>query len=194
MSKQVKTMGAVLEIVKNPSEQPAPAPDFTVIFREHSSYVWSTLRRLGVRERDLEDLVHDVFIVVHRHLPDFDARRPLRPWLFGIAFRVASGYRRLGRTQNELVSDDLEGTSSTPSADDLLQAKQEQTLVLRALEAMDLDKRGILVMHDFDGHAMPEIARVFEVPLNTAYSRLRLARAQFVNNCRAIQARKGGPR
>ena len=194
MSKQVKPVGAALEVVKNPSEAPGPPPDFTVIFREHSSYVWSTLRRLGVRERDLEDLVHDVFIVVHRHLADFDARRPIRPWLFGIAFRVASGYRRLGRTQNELVSDDIEASSSTPSADDLVQAKQEQAVVLRALDMMDLDRRAILVMHEFDGHAMPEIARVFEIPLNTAYSRLRLARAQFVNNCRTLQAKRGGLR
>ena len=194
MTKQIKPVGAALEVVKNPPEALAPPPDFTALFRDHSSYVWSTRRRRGVRERDLEDLVHDVFIVVHRHLGDFDTRRPVRPWLFGIAFRVASGYRRLGRTQNELVSDDIEATSNTPSADDLVSAKQEQALVTRALDMMELERRAILVMHEFDGHAMPEIARVFEVPLNTAYSRLRLARAQFVNNCRTLQAKKGGPR
>lgn len=34
-------------------------------------------------------------------------------------------------------------------------------------------------MHDVDGHDVPEIATLLSIPLNTAYSRLRLARADF---------------
>jgi RNA polymerase sigma-70 factor (ECF subfamily) len=185
----VTRVGAALDIVDDGAESPRRA-DFTLMFREHACYVWSTLRRLGVRTRDLEDLVHDVFLVVHRHLDAFDARRPVRPWLFGIAFRVASGYRRLGRTQNELVSDAIDASSDLPSADDLMQAKQEHALVVAALGLMDLERRAIIVMHDFDGHPMPEIARVLEIPVNTAYSRLRLARAQFAMHCRALHAER----
>ena len=43
----------------------ASAPDLGAIFEEHFDYLWNRLRRLGVREADLEDLVHEVFIKVH---------------------------------------------------------------------------------------------------------------------------------
>ena len=51
----------------------------------------------------------------------------------------------------------------------------------RALDALDLDRRSVFVMHELDGQAVPEIARTLSIPLNTAYSRLRLARRDFVD-------------
>jgi RNA polymerase sigma-70 factor (ECF subfamily) len=42
----------------------------------------------------VEDLTHDVFIQVNRHLAAYDGTRPARPWLFGFAYRVASQHRR----------------------------------------------------------------------------------------------------
>ena len=41
------------------------------------------------------------------------------------------------------------------------------------------DRRAVLVMHDLEGWTAPEIAAEIGVPLNTVYSRLRLARAEF---------------
>src|SRR5689334_8515619 len=74
-----------------------PRLTFRAIFEAEFAYIFNTLRRLGVREPDLEDVTHDVFITVNRLLSEFDPSRPLRPWLFGFAFRVASDYRRLAR-------------------------------------------------------------------------------------------------
>ena len=54
--------------------------------------------------------------------------------------------------------------------------RQELTLVLRALHAIASERREVLILHDIDGFAMPEIAEALAIPLNTAYSRLRLAR------------------
>ena len=66
-----------------------PVPSLTDIYAAEVRWLWRVLWRLGVPERDLEDVAHDVFVVVHRKLPDYDPTRPLRPWLFGICFRVA---------------------------------------------------------------------------------------------------------
>ena len=45
---------------------------FVSLYREHFAYVWRALRRLGIRDADLPDLTHDVFVVVYRKLADFD--------------------------------------------------------------------------------------------------------------------------
>src|SRR5262245_55716076 len=74
--------------------QDAPRLDFRRVFELEAAYVARTLRRLGVDQADVEDMAHEVFLAVHRQLCDYDASRPLRPWLFGFAFRIASHYRR----------------------------------------------------------------------------------------------------
>lgn len=168
---------------------PAQRPDFTHIFQTECSYVWNTLRRLGVHERDLEDVAHDVFVAVHRRLDTFDPTRPLKPWLFGIAFRVASDYRRLARHRRELMDDTFEAVDQTPAVDERIATEQARRLVLEALEALDLDKRAVFVMLELDGHAMPAIAVALGIPVNTAYSRLRLGRETFAAAVKRIKLR-----
>jgi RNA polymerase sigma-70 factor (ECF subfamily) len=175
----------------------AQAPSLSDIYDSHFGYVWTILRRLGVWDRDLEDAVHDVFIVVHRRLADFDPARPVRPWLAGIATRVASEFRRRARNRREVVSEDTEMEAAsvhqrpTPSAEDNLADKEKRLLVQKGLEALDEDRRAVLVLHDIEGHAMPDIAASLEVNVNTLYARLRAARAEFAMAVRAAAAGEG---
>lgn len=159
---------------------PAAPPDFRALFDAHFPYVWKTLRRLGVREADLPDVSHDVFIVVARRIADFDPARPMKPWLFGIAYRTAKDHRRLVRHARELpIADDLDPSDPAPLADELLDKAEQQALVRRALATIDEDQRAVFVLFELDGATMPDVVEALGVPLNTAYSRLRLARAAF---------------
>jgi RNA polymerase sigma-70 factor (ECF subfamily) len=161
---------------------PADRPlDLTEIYRSELGYVWKTLRRLGAPTPDLEDLAHDVFVVVHRHLGDYDPDRPLRPWLFGIALRVLSDFRRLGRTQREIPGERLEPVDAAPSPHEQAEGREARALLMRALATLDLDQRAVFVMHEIDEVPVPEIAGTLAIPLNTAYSRLRLARASLAD-------------
>jgi RNA polymerase sigma-70 factor (ECF subfamily) len=153
--------------------------EFRRIYEAHFRYVWHSLRRLGIPERDLEDLCHDVFVAFYRGREGYDVGRPIKPWLFGIAFRVASDFRRRMRHRFEIPGAGVEPADPSPSPDEKLAAAQRRRLVSRALEALDLGRRAVFVLHDLDGCSMPEIARVLDAPLNTLYSRLRLARAEF---------------
>ncbi len=162
-------------------------PEFSALFAAHFDYVWHTLRRLGVREVDLEDVTHDVFIAVLRKLEQYDAARPLRPWLFGFAVRLASDHRDLARHRFEVADDASEGRDEAPNALD--RALQNEALVLaqRALATLELDRRAVFILHELDECPMPEVARALGVPLNTAYSRLRLARADLAHAVRRIR-------
>jgi RNA polymerase sigma-70 factor, ECF subfamily len=165
------------------------APRFQDIYQQEFAYVWHTLRRLGVPPAELEDLAHDVFVVIHRRLVDFDATRAIRPWLFGITYRVASEHRRRRLPpQGARVPDvDIaEVPDQAPSPERILASDEARRRVALALEQLPLDQRAVLVLHDIDSVPVPEIARVLELPLNTVYSRLRLARAKFVAAATAL--------
>jgi RNA polymerase sigma-70 factor (ECF subfamily) len=168
-------------------------PDFSTLYRCEFSYVWKTLRRLGAPARDLEDLVHDVFVVVHRHLADYDSERPLRPWLFGIAMRVLSDFRRVLRNRSEIPSEIGDAVDGAPGPDARVAESEARAVLMKALDGLDLDRRAVFVMHDLDEIAAPEIAAALTVPLNTVYSRLRLARADVAATIRRLRAKEPVP-
>jgi RNA polymerase sigma-70 factor (ECF subfamily) len=164
-------------------DPPAGTVDFAAIYRDQVRYVWGTLRRLGARERDLEDLAHEVFVVAYRKLADYDRARPIRPWLFGIAFRVAAGERRRARHDREIATEHVDVADDAEASDEIA---ARRALCLKALAELPIEQRAVLILHDLDGFSAPEIAASLEVPLNTVYSRLRLGRAKFTMAARRL--------
>jgi RNA polymerase sigma-70 factor (ECF subfamily) len=170
------------------------AVDFRKVFEETFGYVWHTLRRLGVRERDLEDVAHDVFLVVHRSLDTYDPSRPIRPWLFAFAIRAAADYRRLARHRVELRDDTSSLVDGGPSPHDRADAREQLDLVARALDALDFDRRAVFVLHQIDGVPVNQAAAILGIPTNTAHSRLRLARADFARAVQRLKSTHRGAR
>ncbi len=162
-------------------------PSFRAVFDAHYDYIWHSLRRLGVPDADRDDVVDEVFLRVHSKLDSYDTARPMRPWLFAFAVRAASDYRRLAR--HRMVQDDgvSEGVDPSPSPEEAAIQGDAGRLVQQALEALSLSTRAVLVMYEIDGREMKEIAEALEIPLNTAYSRLRLARGTFEAKVRELQ-------
>jgi RNA polymerase sigma-70 factor (ECF subfamily) len=150
--------------------------EFRRLFDENYDYVWSSLRRLGVQLRDLEDLTHEVFIEVHAKLDRYDRCRPIRPWLFAFALRFASDYRKLARHTTEL-RDETEAPANVPSAEELVATTESAVLLRAALDGLSLELRAVIVLYEIDETPMKEIAETLGIPLYTGYSRLRLAPA-----------------
>jgi RNA polymerase sigma-70 factor (ECF subfamily) len=164
---------------------------FRAMFDREFDYVWASLRRLGVRDGDLEDVAQDVFVRVHRRFHDYDRSRPIRPWLFAFAVRCAADWRRQPRHRIEVFGPRAEPAASTPSADITLARAQDVDLVLRALECVEVDRRAVFILYEFDECPMKEIARALGIPLFTGYSRLRLARKEFAAAVRRLRSLRG---
>jgi RNA polymerase sigma-70 factor (ECF subfamily) len=171
---------------------PVAHADFRAVFQNEFDYVWHTLRRLGVPDRDLADVTHDVFERVYLRLHQYDVERPLRPWLFGFAFRVAADYRRLSRNRKEEL-----GLSEEPfdprlsPAEELVRAERLE-LALAALGCIEFERRAVFVLHELDDFPIPDVAESLGINVNTAYSRLRLARQEFKRAARRLRALRGG--
>ncbi len=154
-----------------------PAPDFAAAYDAEFEGMWLYLRRLGVPAADVEDAVHDVFVVAHRRYATYDSSRPLRPWLLGIAFRIAAQWRRQRRHEVDVDEPARELPDDGEGPDAALQSREASRQLHAALGQIDLQQRAVVVMHDLHGIAVPQIADELNVPLNTVYSRLRLGRA-----------------
>jgi RNA polymerase sigma-70 factor (ECF subfamily) len=171
---------------------PAPKrPDFQWVYHQELGYVWASLRRLGAGPEVLEDLTHEVFLTALRKFGDYDPQRPIRPWLFGIAYRVLLDFRRRAQHVREVHAEQVDAVDDRPSAESSLLTEETRQLFEDALAALDEEKRAVFVLHEIDGCTAPQIAESIGIPLNTVYSRLRLGRQKLAEEIRRLKAQRG---
>jgi len=147
------------------------------MYKRELNYIYRTLRRMGAWPAEIEDLAQEVFLALRGSWTNYDPGRPIRPYLFGIAFRIASAHQR--KRNREVAYGIVEPDDAAPWPDKVLESKQSRGLVLAALERIPLRRRAVLVMHDLDDIPVADIASVLGIPLFTAYSRLRKARREL---------------
>ena len=155
---------------------------FRVVYDAQVSFVWRNLRRLGVMDRDVEDKCQEVFVVAHRRWVEFSDRgHGPRAWLFQIVLRVAADARRHRRRHPVDPDGGIAQDRQSVEAPQAVAVARKQALDLldRALGSIDMSRRAVLVLHEIEQMTAPEIARTLEIPLNTVYSRLRVARLEL---------------
>jgi RNA polymerase sigma-70 factor (ECF subfamily) len=158
----------------------------------HAEFIWRTLRRLGLPPDAAEDAAQRVFLVVSRRLatvkPDAEAA-----FLFRTAVHIAARTRRAyARRREDLVEDpghDL--VDAGPSSEELIDQKRARELLDAALDTMDLEARVVFLLYELEGRTTAEIAGILGVPMGTAASRLRRARAEFEAFLKRVQAGGG---
>lgn len=160
--------------------------DFSTLYANELSYVYRSLQRLGVPTRELDDLTQEVFITAFQRFDTYDQKRPLRPWLFGIAFRVASAQRNRAQVRREVAGELPDTRDERPSPHDSAEHSQTLAKVLLALDTLRIERKAVFILHDIEGQSIPEVAAALAIPLNTAYTRLRAARAEFTEAFRRL--------
>ncbi|MEO8874797.1 MAG: sigma-70 family RNA polymerase sigma factor [Polyangiaceae bacterium] len=146
------------------------------LFREFAPFVWRTLRRLGVADRDVDDMVQEVFVVIHRKLPEFEGRSTIRTWVYGICVRTASDYRSRARVKHETMPAELPEQTATSDVHEEMARHQARALLDRVLDELDEEKRAVFVLYEIEELGMNEVAEAIGCPVQTAYSRLHVAR------------------
>lgn len=158
----------------------------------HFDLVRRSLRRFGVVDSALDDAVQQVFIVAARKLSSIETSGE-KPFLMGVAVRVASDVRRTWRRRRE-VSESEAGEPVDPqlSPEDLLDQKRALQMLDQVLSGMPIELRAAFTMFEIEGMTSPEIALALGIPLGTAASRLRRARELFREEVARIARPNGG--
>jgi RNA polymerase sigma-70 factor (ECF subfamily) len=159
-------------------QAPASAPPFPVVYDQTKRFARRKLWSLGVtNEADLTELSQDVFLEVHRGLPNFKPQRndgrDLMRWISKIAFHIASRHRAKARQTREVLGAETEDVmmEATPE-----KVTGDSRIVQRLLAGLPLDHRIVFVMNEIEGFELPEIADELGIPEATARTRLRAAR------------------
>lgn len=182
-----------------PAQEPDSVLDqFHALYRGEFAFVWAAARRLGVPPAAVDDAVQDVFVTAYRRLDQLRFEVSARAWLYGVTRRVASRYHR-GAFRRRRRAAALE-----QFAPPIEPAPQDRALALqhidRLLDGLGAGTRAAWEMSELLGMSGPEIASELGLPLNTIYSRVRLARQQLQRSlgdeplARAIASRRDDDR
>jgi len=150
---------------------------FEALYRGEFAFVWSVAQHLGVPIGAIDDVVQDVFLTAYRRRDSLRFEVSPRAWLFGVTRRVAFRYRRgaARRARRHTAFAEVARPLADPPQHRHDHAQQLSQLLARLSE----NTREVWQMTELLGMSAPEIASELGLPLNTVYSRLRLAREQL---------------
>ncbi len=149
---------------------------FDRLYRDNFPFVWAAAQRCGAPAEAVDDVVQDVFVTAYRRLDELRWEVSARGWLYGVTRRVVFRYRRTAaRTarRNSAIAALARPPAPPHHRKDAAQALE--TMLAR----LEPSQREVFEMAELLGMSAPEIAAETRVPLNTVYSRLRLARKQL---------------
>lgn len=152
---------------------------FRRLYSRHFRSVWSVVGQLGLYGAAREDAVQEVWIIAYRRLHTLDPQASARAWLGSIARRVVWRSRRSAQRLDRRVNALADEPRSLPA--DASARYEAATTVRDALDSLSEEQRNVLVLTTLHGFTAPEVADVLEVPVNTVYSRLRLARRRLAD-------------
>lgn len=160
------------------------ALSFEEVYEQHLDFVWRTSLRMGADRAAIDDVVQEVFLVVHRRLPEFEWRASLRTWIFGIVRRVVAHAARSSRRKPSHLgvaeATDLDAFVTTEMGPcESAEQAEELRLVQRLLERLDDDKREVFILSELEQMTIAEIAEAVGANANTVASRIRAARVAF---------------
>lgn len=151
---------------------------FDRLYRDNFPFVWAAAHRCGAPDDVVDDVVQDVFVTAYRRLDELHWEVSPRGWLYGVTRRVAFRYRRSAARTARRKS----AVAASANRSEHPHHRRDAARALEAiLEQVDERQREVFVMAELLGMSAPEIAAELETPLNTVYSRLRLARKRLAS-------------
>jgi RNA polymerase sigma-70 factor (ECF subfamily) len=173
-------------------EKPNGVPRIEELVGAHFDFIWRNLKRLGVREGDVDDLTQKVFLTASRKIDQF---RPgaERAFLYAIALREASHARRSYKRRGEESSDGALDEKSTGALrpDEQVDRENAKRVIAQVLDGMEEELRMVFVLFEVEEMTAQEIADLLDIPVGTAKSRLRRAREVFADRTSSFRGTRG---
>ncbi len=157
-------------------EERPSVSSFRSMYRQHYGLVWSAARRFGVEDHQLDDAVQEVFLVAYRRMASFGGGS-VKAWLYAIARRVASNYRRTQR-RTRLRQSAVRRTVAATRPRAFQTAEAWQT-VERFVAGLPERHRELFVLSQVEGMTGAEAARTLGLRPSTAYDAIRALRRRF---------------
>lgn len=147
----------------------------------HHAAVRGLARRLLADKDSAEDLVHDVFVALHKSAAQFRGEASLKTYLMSIAVNRSKHYARGAVRRKDALNryaGEVEPTSG-PGPELNAQRKQLATALERCLQKLPHDQRVVFVLCEVEQRDSREVGRLVNAPEGTVRTRLMHAKRKL---------------
>lgn len=165
------------------STEEKAAPLVHDLFAQHGAKVARWVARLGGPGIEVDDLVQEVFLQVHRCLPGYRGEAQVTTWLFAITHNVVRAARRRSRWRWFLpwsAACENETDFSTPLDD--YERRESSERLYRSLNKVSEKLRTVFILFEIEGMSGEKIAQLTDTPLATVWVQLSRARKLLATN------------
>jgi RNA polymerase sigma-70 factor (ECF subfamily) len=155
---------------------------FHELYVKHRSDVARLVYRMLGAPADLDDVVQEVFFQVYRSLKDFRGQAKFSTWLHRVTVNVVLMHRRAARSRPALTEEtpaDVSTDAESILPDEDADRRERMRAFARLLARLPEKKRIVFVLHELEGIAPSEIAKIVGAPVLTVRTRLFYARREL---------------
>lgn len=131
-----------------------------VLFEHHHRSLFNFFFRMTGSREQSEDLTQDVFLRLLKYRESYEPRSSFTAWMYRVARNAHTDSYRKRKNEAPWSEDRPEPASPERSADDSLQKEQEVALVRKALAALPVEKRQVLVLSRYQNLKYEEIGQI----------------------------------
>jgi RNA polymerase sigma-70 factor (ECF subfamily) len=156
------------------------------LYQDYAADVKRWAYRLAGPGADLEDLLHDVFVIALRRHFTFRGQAKIRTWLFRITSNVVRNRRRRGFMRRLLLrrhQDEMLAAAPTPATpQDEMERHERRNRLYRALDKLPDCYRTTLILFEIEKLSGEEVAELTGVSVDTVWVRLHRGRRRLLEN------------
>lgn len=171
---------------------------YVELCRRHRTMAYRIVSRITKNHEDSEDVVQESILKAYLHIRSFDGRSRFSTWLTRIAINTALMARRRARVRaaeslddasydGQSLMDSLEYHSPSPEA--LVVEMDQHAQMLRTIEGLPPNLRGVLELRLDGNTSVREAADAMGISLAAAKSRLMRAQREVISRMRAHSIR-----
>jgi RNA polymerase sigma factor (sigma-70 family) len=171
--------------VQGTRDEQVPEPTARLRFEDavvpHLHAAYNVARWLTRNDQDAEDVVQEAYLRAWKFFGTFHGGES-RPWLLTIVRRTCYTWLQHNRAYDEVTEFDDERhsiASAEANPETLLLHRVDTQELRRALEALPLEFREVIILRELEDCSYKEIAAITSVPLGTVMSRLARARQRL---------------
>jgi len=163
---------------RGPGRRVAP-PDraaLAALCETHLPAIRRHLQQFGAQGHDVDDLVQEVFLVLHAKRELVAQVRPLDPWLREVCRRVVAGDRRRAHRRHEVASGEpLDAVDEAGGTETAFEEEERQLRLHHALTQLDEPSRDLVALHEVGNLPLVDMAELMDADRKTVRKRLSTA-------------------
>jgi RNA polymerase sigma-70 factor (ECF subfamily) len=164
------------------------------LYDRYASHVSRVVLRTLGSNADVDDVVHTLFLKLPELARSYDGRANARPWLAGIAARMALRHRRGAGRFFKMLATFARGVAGHTPVDPESHSSDRQELraFQAALARLAPKKRAVFTLIELEGLTTEEVASALEIPAATVRTRLHHARRDLHADLEREREGEGG--